>query len=77
MLLGPRVASAALGQATSGPQASAPSQQAPSPESSPATPEKPENTELPRTASPIPLVGLLGLAAFLGSALVRRLERGL
>jgi hypothetical protein len=31
--------------------------------------------ELPRTASPIPLVGLLGLAAFLASAFLRALER--
>ena len=83
VLLGPRVASAALGQAASGAQAPATPQQAPAPpakaptpESSPATPEKPGSAELPRTASPIPLVGLLGLAAFLGSALVRKLERG-
>jgi hypothetical protein len=68
VLLEPRVASAAVGQAASGAQA-------PMPASSPATPEQPGSTELPRTASPIPLVGLLGFAAFLASALVRALER--
>jgi hypothetical protein len=68
VLLEPRVASAAFGQAP----APAP---APIPESSPATPEEPGSTELPRTASPIPLVGLLGLTAFLASTLFRALER--
>jgi hypothetical protein len=90
LLVEPRVASAALGQATSGAQATARPQpppassapapapaQDPMPASSPATPRKSESTDLPRTASPIALVGLLGLAAFLGSALVRQLERGL
>jgi hypothetical protein len=55
-------------------QAAAPAQ-APMPASSPATPEKPASTELPRTASPIPLVGLLGFAAYLASTLVRAFER--
>jgi len=76
VLLEPRVASAALTQAPSGAQAPAPAP-APTPAPRPTAPEEPGSAELPRTASPIPLLGLLGLAAFLGSALVRKLERGL
>jgi hypothetical protein len=51
--------------------------QSPALSDSPSPTEDPAGEELPRTASPIPLVGLAGLAAFLASALVRRLERGL
>lgn len=72
----PRVASAALSPQAPAPSAQA-AAQAPAPASSPSAPEKPAGEELPRTASPIPLVGLAGLGAFLGSALLRRLERGL
>jgi hypothetical protein len=43
---------------------------------SPASPpEDAGDTELPRTASPLPFVGLLGLVAFLGSVFLRALER--
>ena len=42
---------------------------------SPGAPEEPAGTRLPRTASPLPFVGLLGLAALAGSILVRALER--
>lgn len=79
VVLGPRVASM-LAQSAPSPatsvQSPSPTQptaptQAPEPAASPGTPEEPGATELPRTASPLPLVGLIGLAAFLASALLR------
>jgi hypothetical protein len=51
---------------------------APALTSSPSTASPPEDaagTELPRTASPLPFVGLLGLVALLGSVFMLALER--
>ncbi len=60
-----------LGDVTHGGQSPAPALT-----SSPSPTSPPEDaTELPRTASPLPFVGLLGLVAFLGSVLLRALER--
>jgi hypothetical protein len=62
---------------TSQPPAAAPASgnpQAPAESPSPGLSNQPD-MELPRTASPIPLLGLVGLAAFLASAGLRALER--
>jgi len=72
VLLAP-AAPTALASTRSGAQAPAPTQ-APTEAPSPGVSNQPD-MELPRTASPIPLVGLLGLAAFLASAFLRVLER--
>jgi len=72
VLLAP-AAPTALASTRSGAQAPAPTQ-APTEAPSPGVSNQPD-MELPRTASPIPLVGLLGLAAFLASAFLRALER--
>ena len=72
VLLAP-AAPTALASTRSGAQAPAPTQ-APTEAPSPGVSNQPA-VELPRTASPIPLVGLLGLAAFLASAFLRALER--
>jgi hypothetical protein len=62
-----------LGDGTNGGQSPAPALTS-SP--SPAGPlEDAAGTELPRTASPLPFVGLLGLVAILGSAFLLALER--
>jgi hypothetical protein len=72
----PGATSAAASEFTgaSGVQSATPSQSEPQ---SPATAEKPGTpaTELPATASPLPLIGLVGLMAFLGSICLRALER--
>jgi hypothetical protein len=62
------------GAQANGAQAPASPTQAPTESPSPGLSNQPD-MELPRTASPIPLVGLLGLAAFLASAFLRALER--
>ena len=79
VLLAP-AAPTALASTRSGAQAPASPTQAPAPTQAPTEAPSPgvsnqPAVELPRTASPIPLVGLLGLAAFLASAFLRALER--
>jgi hypothetical protein len=41
----------------------------------PSSPEEAGDTQLPRTGSALPLLGLVGLAAFLSSVLIRAFER--
>jgi hypothetical protein len=74
VLLGAEPVSAGpLGDGTSGSQSPAPALTSMPPTT--GSSEEAPATELPRTASPLPFVGLVGLVAFLGSALLRALGR--
>jgi hypothetical protein len=64
----------ALASARNGAPAPASPTQAPMEAPSPGVSNQPD-VELPRTASPIPLIGLLSLAAFLASGALRAFER--
>jgi hypothetical protein len=73
LLEGPPGATSASREFTgaSGVQPAAPEPQSPSTAEQPGTPAK----ELPATASPLPLIGFVGLMALLGSLCLRALER--